>query len=99
MSDAAATASISSMRTCGDVANALLMERSPSAERSAPNTNPNETTMTKEEKRQYAKEYRAEGFGAIADRAYYMRHRDEICAKAREKYHATRDSYRKKVTL
>lgn len=46
--------------------------------------------MTKEERRQYAKEYRQEGFGALNDRNYYLRHREAICAKERARHHAKR---------
>lgn len=39
--------------------------------------------MTREEHRQYSREYRAEGFGRINDRRYYRAHRDTILAKQR----------------
>lgn len=41
--------------------------------------------------RQYAKEYRREGFGKEADRRYYMRHCKELRKKARDRYHSRRD--------
>lgn len=53
--------------------------------------------MTREEAKQYAREYRQEGFGAVNDRRYYLLHRDEILKKARDKYHKMREIYRKKV--
>ena len=39
--------------------------------------------MTVDEKRTYAREYRAEGFGREADKRYYHRHRDVLLAKQR----------------
>lgn len=40
--------------------------------------------------REYARGYRAEGFGKVNDRSYYMRNREKILEKARA-------SYRKKL--
>ena len=42
--------------------------------------------MTKDEQRQYAKEYRAEGFGKIADARYYATHAEVLRQKRRERY-------------
>lgn len=53
-------------------------------------------TMDKEEKREYAREYRKEGFGKVVDRNYYMRHRDSIIEKQRIRDRA-RANYRKKL--
>lgn len=53
--------------------------------------------MTKEEAKQYAREYRAEGFGRINDHRYYLRHREEVCAKNCMRYLAKKGIYRKNV--
>ena len=42
--------------------------------------------MTKDERQQYAREYRAEGFGKIADAKYYATHAEELRRKRRERY-------------
>lgn len=41
--------------------------------------------MTPEQRRQYAQEYRAEGFGRIIDRDYRQRHLEDIRRKDRER--------------
>ena len=41
--------------------------------------------MTPEQRRQYMREYRAEGFGKYADKEYRKRHGDLIRAKDRER--------------
>lgn len=46
--------------------------------------------------RVYSREYREEGFGKIADRKYYMRHREAILEKQRIRDRA-RANYRKKL--
>lgn len=46
--------------------------------------------MTKEERRQYDKEYRREGFGKINDARYRAAHREEFNRKARERMRAKR---------
>lgn len=46
--------------------------------------------------RAYARDYRKEGFGRVNDRRYYMKHRDSILAKQRERDRA-RAIYRKKL--
>lgn len=63
--------------------------------------------MSDTEKRDYNKDYRLEGFGKIADRRYYARHREErnaasraywakhreeLAARALAKYHARKAS-------
>ena len=50
------------------------------------------TEQRREYLREYRKAYRAEGFGRINDRAYYMRHREAILEKQR-----IRDCSRKKL--
>ena len=45
-----------------------------------------ETEMTKDERQKYAREYRAEGFGKIADAKYYATHAEELRRKRRERY-------------
>lgn len=52
--------------------------------------------MSNEEMREYAREYREEGFGRIADRKYYMKHRESILEKQRVRDRA-RANYRKKL--
>ena len=52
--------------------------------------------MSKEDMRAYARDYRKEGFGRVNDRRYYMKHRDSILAKQRERDRA-RAIYRKKL--
>lgn len=52
--------------------------------------------MTKEQAREYAREYRNEGFGRVVDRRYYMRHRETILEKQRMRDKA-RAIYRKKL--
>lgn len=42
--------------------------------------------MTREEKRQYLREYRAEGFGKIADRRYYMKNVEKLREKSKLRY-------------
>lgn len=42
--------------------------------------------MTKEEKRQYLREYRAEGFGKISDRRYYIKNVEKLREKSRLRY-------------
>lgn len=42
--------------------------------------------MTKEERKQYCKEYRAEGFGKIADRIYYQKHADRCKKASKDRY-------------
>lgn len=59
--------------------------------------------MSEKERADYNREYRAEGFGKLADRKYYQRnrkkriaeskayytlHREEIAARALARYHA-----------
>lgn len=39
----------------------------------------------KEYQKKYQREYRAEGFRKVVDKAYYLRHREEILAKAAAK--------------
>lgn len=46
--------------------------------------------MDREEARQYAKEYRRMGFARYVDRAYYLKHCEDIKRKQREKYRKTR---------
>ena len=41
--------------------------------------------MTKEERQQYNREYREEGFGSSADRRYRLKHLREIRKKDRER--------------
>jgi len=52
--------------------------------------------MSKESAREYAKEYRKEGFGKVVDRRYYLAHREEILEKQRKRDRA-RAIYRKKL--
>lgn len=47
--------------------------------------------MTPEEKRQYAREYRAEGFGRDADRRYRLRWLEKIRAKDKARKAHRRD--------
>ena len=51
-------------------------------------------TMSKEDMREYARQYRKEGFGKVVDRNYYMRHREAILEKQRIR---SRANYRKKL--
>ena len=44
--------------------------------------------------REYARQYRKEGFGKVVDRNYYMRHREAILEKQRIR---SRANYRKKL--
>lgn len=46
--------------------------------------------------REYCKGYRAEGFGRVADKQYYLRHREAILEKQRKRDRA-RASFRKKL--
>lgn len=46
--------------------------------------------------REYARQYRKEGFGKVVDRNYYMRHREAILEKQRMRDRA-RANYRKKL--
>lgn len=48
--------------------------------------------MTKEERKEYAREYRREGFGRIVDRRYYLQHVEELRAKARERIRRLRSA-------
>lgn len=52
--------------------------------------------MSKEDMREYARQYRKEGFGKVVDRNYYMRHREAILEKQRMRDRA-RANYRKKL--
>lgn len=52
--------------------------------------------MNQEEAREYAREYRKDGFGRVTDRRYYMKHRERILEKQRERDRA-RAIYRKKL--
>ena len=52
--------------------------------------------MSKEDMRVYQREYRKEGFGRVNDRRYYMKHRERILEKQRERDRA-RANYRKKL--
>lgn len=51
--------------------------------------------MSKEDMRAYAREYRKEGFGRICDRKYYMKHREAILAKQRQRDRARAISRKK----
>lgn len=46
----------------------------------------------KERARQYAREYRREGFGKISDKRYYERHRAEIIRKVKERRKKRREA-------
>ena len=48
--------------------------------------------MTKEERKEYAREYRREGFGRLSDRRYYLQHMEELRAKARERIRRLRNA-------
>lgn len=56
--------------------------------------------MTAEERKQYmreyAKEYRRDGFAKIVNRRYYLKHREEILLKQKQR-DAIRAIYRKKL--
>ena len=52
--------------------------------------------MSKEDMREYKREYRKEGFGKICDRRYYLKHRETILAKQRLR-DAARANSRKKL--
>jgi hypothetical protein len=55
--------------------------------------------MTKERRaylREYNRDYRKEGFGKVADKKYYMNHRESILEKQRKRDKA-RASFRKKL--
>ena len=52
--------------------------------------------MSKEDMRAYARDYRKEGFGRVNDRRYYMKHRERILEKQRERDRG-RANYRKKL--
>ena len=43
--------------------------------------------MTKEERQQYNKDYRREGFGRVADRRYYERNKTRLKARALIRYY------------
>ncbi len=42
--------------------------------------------MTREEKRQYMREYRAEGFGKMADRKYYLKNVEKLREASKLRY-------------
>lgn len=44
--------------------------------------------MTREERKQYCKEYRAEGFGKIADRKHYRQNAERLRAESLKRYRA-----------
>lgn len=55
--------------------------------------------MSKERRaylREYSRDYRKEGFGKVADKKYYMKHRESILEKQRKRDNA-RASFRKKL--
>ena len=52
--------------------------------------------MSIEERREYNREYRKEGFGRIGDRRHYMKHRERILEKQRAR-DKVRASFRKKL--
>lgn len=47
--------------------------------------------MSEQEHKEYNREYRAEGFGKLADRRYYCRHRERHNERSRAYYAAHRE--------
>lgn len=50
--------------------------------------------MTPEERKQYNKDYRAAGFGRLADKRYRKRHAEQIRERDRARKKARRDAFR-----
>lgn len=47
--------------------------------------------MTKEERKEYARDYRRLGLGRLADERYRQKNKERLRELARQRYHARRD--------